>query len=123
MRFPTALPLLVVLALACAPAPASSAKRLKSFTFCGPEQCWATPASMVDGDVFDVGHATTPPAIPVRYYRVQLQYAPTGRANVLFIPSLGILRSDDGWWKVPRSTAVALRRVTRLLRAFGPRQF
>lgn len=45
MRFRTALLLLVVLVLAGAPAPDSSAKRLKSFTFCGPEACWSTPAT------------------------------------------------------------------------------
>lgn len=113
----------LVIVLALGFAPGASAKRLKSLTFCGPAWCWGTPATMFDSDVFAEGHATRRPSIAVRYYRVRLQYAPTGRVNVVFIPSLGIFRGTRGWWKVPRDTAEELRRVTRGLRAFGPRRF
>jgi hypothetical protein len=124
MRFRTVVLTIVALALAGSFAADASATRLKSFTFCGPKECWSTPASMTGGrDVVDIGRPTKRPAFPVRYYRVEFQYAPTGRTTGLFMPSLGTFRHEGRWWKVPRRTAEALRRVTHLLQAFGPRKF
>jgi hypothetical protein len=116
--------LVVGIAFMLAPDRGSSSTRLKSFTFCGPETCWSTPATATRGrDVFAIGHAAQRPAVPVRFYRVRLQYAPTGRSAAVFVPSRGLFRRNDGHWlKVPRETAQALRRYTRLLRAFGPQR-
>jgi hypothetical protein len=112
-------------AVVLAPEDRSSPKRLKAIEFCGPQNCYAMPArqAAIEGSLFNVGQVTTRPRMPVRYYRVGLQYAPTGRGTALFVPSLGMFRTERGWWKVPPAFAETLRRVTRFLRPFGPRRF
>jgi hypothetical protein len=125
MRLRTAFGLLCVMALVAAfidaPEPASSPRRLKSFTFCGPDWCWSMPARATDGrDITVIGEEALRPRVPVRFYRARLQYGPRGRGDGLFVPALGLFRIDDVWWKLPRSTAVKLRHATRQLRAFGP---
>ena len=113
------------LAAVLVPAAAASAKEVKSVSVCGPGTCTKLKGSDDRLHMFvEGGNPVAPPAQPGDTYELRavvLGGEEVIRFTTLYMPSAGLVRSEDGTWFPLREEAVrAVARQTRTLEAFPP---
>src|SRR3954470_16248435 len=104
----TSPPLLAALVLLAALPATASAKELAAAQACGASGCDDVSA-LATAAVLEGGPPTSAPARAAPFYRLRftMRMGPErARFTTLYVPSLRLVRGDDGVWMLPPATTV-----------------